>query len=201
VAGLRPGVSPAHRVLDTHLALVKFRLSVGQAGRPGAEDDAAIDGYASDPRPSPGSLDNVREHADPSVSTDEVAEAIRGTALALLAVGADTREAWAAHREDPEMTTDLWYERQCLLVSQAVQMMATACGFETALMLGLFIGQKQNGRYPRPLQHAWLETPDGTIIDPTSAQMGLNECAIIAPSNEIHRHYRMRGWWREDTSA
>lgn len=31
--------------------------------------------------------------------------------------------------------------------------------------------------------HCWLQAPDGTIVDPTAEQFGLEPCAIIAPDD------------------
>jgi hypothetical protein len=103
------------------------------------------------------------------------------------------------HEGDPSMTTDLVYERYCLPVSQMVKYMADDCGFETELIFGLFVPPRDvDGKYGRPLLHVWLELPDGTIIDPTSAQMGSPEPAMIVwPDDVMQRHYRMRGWWKE----
>lgn len=131
------------------------------------------------------------------LSSDDPVGAIRALAQSVIDYGESQPDIAAEHAADSSMSTDLWYERYCLLVVQVVERLARTCGFECEVICGLFVGRKQEGRYPTPLRHAWLETPDGTIIDPTSAQMGLNECAIIEPDHEIYRHYRMRGWWKE----
>lgn len=95
------------------------------------------------------------------------------------------------------MDTGLWYQRYCLETSQLVQWMATSCGFECEVVCGLLVGPKTEGRYPRPWRHAWLKMRDGTIVDPTSAQYELPGCFVVRPGDELYRHYRMRGWWKE----
>jgi hypothetical protein len=123
--------------------------------------------------------------------------AVRELALAIIAHGEAEAELQARHANDPTMTTDLWYERYCLELSQIVQVAAGQAGLDAKVVCGLLIGPKYEGRYPRPWQHAWLEVEDGTIIDPSSAQYELPDCLIVPPSGDLYRHYRMRGWWKE----
>lgn len=129
------------------------------------------------------------DEADPA----EVARMVRDLSLAFLEFGGSFQESWDEHNADPTMTQDLWYERRCLLVSQLVHHMAVDCGFAVSLVLGMF----QDPTDAEPLRHAWLELPDGTIIDPTSAQMGLSQCAVIAPGDERHGYYHSRDSWAE----
>jgi len=123
--------------------------------------------------------------------------AVRELALAVIVRGEVEAELRARHDNDPTMTTDLWYERYCLELSQAVQMTAEKAGLEAEVVCGLLVGPKHEGRYLRPWQHAWLEVGDGTIIDPSSAQYELPDCLIVPPDGDLYRHYRMRGWWKE----
>jgi hypothetical protein len=130
--------------------------------------------------------------------SQQVALAVQALARAFLELGEVVPELREMHETDPSMSTEYWYERYCLLVTQHVKKMADSCGFETELVLGLFVPPAEDGKYGRPMLHAWLELPDGTIVDPTSSQMGSPEPAmIIEPADVMYRHYRMRGWWRE----
>lgn len=38
--------------------------------------------------------------------------------------------------------------------------------------------------------HCWLQAPDGTIVDPTSRQFGLDHCLIVRPGDHLHHRYR-----------
>jgi hypothetical protein len=89
---------------------------------------------------------------------------------------------------------DLWYRRRCLAVCQLTQGVAEqGYGLHAPVVLGMF----QNPTDPQPLRHAWLEAPDGTIVDPTSKQMGLEECAVIQPGEQRYGWYHSRGSWQE----
>ena len=41
----------------------------------------------------------------------------------------------------------------------------------------------------RSSPHTWVEFPDGTWIDPTSAQLGLPVCVILPPGDDRRRFY------------
>lgn len=95
---------------------------------------------------------------------------------------------------EPVAPGDLWYRRRCLAVCQLVQGYAEErYGVRAPVVLGMF----QDPTDPEPLRHAWLETPDGTIIDPTSEQMELEECAVIRPDEPRYAWYHSRGSWQE----
>ena len=80
------------------------------------------------------------------------------------------------------------YRRQCLPVCQLVYGAATQSGVRVRLVLGAF----QDDDDPEPLLHAWIDFPDGTILDPTSAQMGLEVCAVIPSTDPRHAWYQPR---------
>src|SRR5438067_1138435 len=119
------------------------------------------------------------------------AEALRAVALGYLEVLRSDRDLEQRHTTDPSMTTDLWYGRYCLETAQMVQTIAASRGLHCEVVCGLLVGPRIEGCYPRPWRHAWLELPDGTIVDPTSAQYELPACFIARPGDELYRHYRM----------
>lgn len=96
--------------------------------------------------------------------------------------------------EDRGTTPERWYWRRCLPVCQLIHSAATErFGLEVSLVLGMF----QDPTDTEPLPHAWLELPDGTILDPTGQQMGLPPCAIVSPGDGRHAFYHSRGSWAE----
>jgi hypothetical protein len=65
-------------------------------------------------------------------------------------------------------------------------------GDEAGVPVRLVLGAFQDDQDPKPLAHSWLDLPDETIIDPRSAQMGLEVCAVIPISDP------RRGWYTHD---
>ena len=126
-----------------------------------------------------------------SVTEDRLSEyrLAQQVVRSILEYGEGDPDAQEAYKADPSMTTGLWYERRCLPLSQISQStLLEVLGMETTLMFGRF----------GDLQHAWLEFEDGTILDPTARQMGIEEeAAIITPTDPRSRNYRMRGCWKE----
>src|SRR6476661_9205129 len=103
----------------------------------------------------------VEDGVDAQGVMHEEAEPLQALALAYLQPGASDADLRQPHRDDPSMTTDLWYERYCLETSQVVQLIATSRGLECEVVCGLLVGPKHEGRYPRPWKHAWLEIGGG----------------------------------------
>lgn len=93
-----------------------------------------------------------------------------------------------------EHAGELWYWRRCLPVAQTVHMLAARLGY---VGVHLVLGQFQDETDSEPLRHAWLELEDGTIVDPTSAQMGGPECAIVDRPDPAYSYYHSRGSWQE----
>lgn len=89
---------------------------------------------------------------------------------------------------------DLWYRRHCISISRFVLAAADHVGLDG---VELVFGQFQDPTDSAPLRHVWLEIADGTIIDPTSAQMGGPECAIVRPEDPEYSFYGSRGSWKE----
>lgn len=65
-------------------------------------------------------------------------------------------------------------------VAEAVLAVSEKAGVEARLVLGRCAG----------VQHAWLELADGTIVDPTSEQLGGSECAIVRVGRASYSRYQ-----------
>jgi hypothetical protein len=96
--------------------------------------------------------------------------------------------------EGHDAPSELWYWRRCLPVAQLVLTAAEHAGYEN---VRLVLGQFQDETDDQPFRHAWLELSDGTIVDPTSAQMGGPVCAIVATGDHEYGYYHSRASWRE----
>jgi hypothetical protein len=120
---------------------------------------------------------------------DTAIETVRRLALATLNLVPEMqREGVFPERPSRNVPGDLPYRRECLPVCQLVYGAATQRGVRVRLVLGAF----QDHTDPKPLAHAWLDLPDETIVDPTSAQMGLEVCAVIPSSDPRHAWYQPR---------
>jgi hypothetical protein len=121
----------------------------------------------------------------------EPAATLRACALTVLrSLGPEDMPEVPGDVPDP----GLWYRRRCLPVCQLAQEVAERrYGLRVPIVFGMF----QDPTDPEPLRHAWFEFPDGTILDPTSAQMGLEECAVLPPSDPRQSYYHSRGSWQE----
>jgi hypothetical protein len=120
---------------------------------------------------------------------DQTIETVRRLAMRTLELVPEMqREGVFPERPNRNASSELPYRRECLPVCQLVYAAATQLGLGVRLVLGAF----QDDTDPEPLAHAWIDTADGTIIDPTSAQMGLEVCAVIPSSDPRHAWYQPR---------
>jgi len=118
---------------------------------------------------------------------DGTIETVRHIALATLALVPEfQRDGTFPERPTRNAPGDLPYRRECLPVCQLVYGEAAKRGVPVRLVLGAF----QDETDPKPLAHAWLVLPDETIVDPTSAQMGLEVCAVIPTSDPRRAWYQ-----------
>lgn len=120
---------------------------------------------------------------------DATIEGVRRVALRTLELVPEMqREGVFPERPSKSAPSDLPYRRECLPVCQLVYGAVTQLGHRVVLVLGAF----QDDTDPEPLAHAWLEVADDAIVDPTSAQMGLEVCAVIPRSDPRHAWYQPR---------
>jgi hypothetical protein len=132
------------------------------------------------------------------------AAALRYIALTVLVLHPVIKdEMWLTYPEETEAPVP-WYRGRCHEVCEAVRAIATelANGGELDFQAELIHGMFRYDDDPEPRQHAWFRLPDGTIIDPTSSQMGLNEAAaVIRGDDPRQRHYDSSETWEFQTVA
>lgn len=132
------------------------------------------------------------------------AAALRHIALTVLVLHPVIKdEMWLTYPEETEAPVP-WYRGRCHEVCEAVRAIATelANGGELDFQAELIHGMFRYDDDPEPRQHAWFRLPDGTIIDPTSSQMGLNEAAaVIRGDDPRQRHYDSSETWEFQTVA
>src|SRR5437764_261873 len=98
---------------------------------------------------------------------DQTIETVRRLAIRTLELVPEMqREGLFPERPNRNAPGELPYRRECLPVCQLVYEAATRVGLRVRLVLGAF----QDDTDPEPLAHAWIDTADETIVDPTSAQ-------------------------------
>ncbi len=139
-----------------------------------------------------------------AVPGHEQAAALRYIALTVLVLHPVIKdEMWLTYPEETE-TPVPWYRGRCHEVCEAVRAIATelaSCGeldFQAELIHGMFHYDDD----PEPRQHAWFQLRDGTIVDPTSNQMGLSEAAaVIGTDDPRQRHYDSSQSWEFHTAA
>jgi hypothetical protein len=134
----------------------------------------------------------------------EQAVALRYIALTVLVLHPVIKdEIWLTYPEETEAPVP-WYRGRCHEVCEAVQAIATqlANGGELDFQAELVHGMFRYDEDPEPRQHAWFLLADGTIVDPTSSQMGLNEAAAVIRSDDPRqRHYDSSETWEFHTAA
>lgn len=133
------------------------------------------------------------------------ATALRYIALTILVVRPLIGdEYWNQYPQETERPSP-WYRGRCHEVCINLQTVAEqlAAGGELELHATLVHGLFQADDDPQPLQHAWFELPDGTIVDPTSNQMGIPEtAAVIRPTDPRRRYYdSTRAWTFEEVGG
>lgn len=126
------------------------------------------------------------------------ATALRYIALTILVVRPLIGdEFWNEYPQETELPSP-WYRGRCHEVCTNIQTVAEqlAAAGELDLRAKLIHGAFQALDDPAPLQHAWFELPDGTIVDPTSNQMGFTEAAaVIRPGDPRHGYYDSTRTW------
>lgn len=129
---------------------------------------------------------------------NDEATALRYIALTILVIRPLTKnEFWNEYPQETEPPTP-WYRGRCHEVCTNVQAVAAqlAAGGEFDLNARLVHGMFQADGDPDRLKHAWFELPDGTIVDPTSNQMGIGEAAaVIRPNDPRHSYYDPTETW------
>lgn len=111
---------------------------------------------------------------------------VRRLALRTLELVPDfRRDGTLPERPEENAPDDLPYRRECLGVCQLVCGAATQLGYRVSLVLGAF----QDETDPEPVTHAWIEV-DEVIIDPTSAQYGLEPVAVIRSEDPRRAWYQ-----------
>jgi len=113
----------------------------------------------------------------------EVAVRARLMAVDFLQRGSKEKFLDPEERDDPFTQTDLWYDRECANISAALVMVLSRLGVVAKTVDGFFDGTARSSH------HTWVEFPDGTWIDPTSAQLGLPVCVILPPGDDRRRFY------------
>lgn len=78
---------------------------------------------------------------------------------------------------------------QCFVVSAPLEaFLRHEYKFDTKLISGEVRVQSKPGRF-MPLEHFWLELPDGRILDPTHDQFGYDEKVYLGPLPDNFKPY------------
>jgi hypothetical protein len=190
---VRVRLAPPHEQAASALALgaidglwqVFWQVELGRIVRPTKE-----------PTPRPGVGTTLAKLSSHVKATAEDIQALAKAVVHLGRADPNFREDVIGPPRVDEVRVEgpLWYRRHCISVSRALLAAAEAKGLEG---VSLVFGQFQDPTDPKPLRHVWPELEDGTIVDPTSAQMGGPECAIVRPEDPEYGYYHSRGSWQE----
>jgi hypothetical protein len=118
------------------------------------------------------------------MAKSEMARLARNELLPVLRFGSAERYGFA-EAEKAEAAAGVWYERECANLSAAlVRVLNEKHGIEARMLVGTVSTPTRAFNL-----HAWVELPDGSWIDPTSATIGWPEALILMPDDERRACY------------